>query len=510
MSLVDELVTVIRFETQGKKELDAAEKRLDGVKGNVEGVGKAERDGAKNAKKFARSTAELNKEWLATGKTFSAADSTLYSLGDSFKSLGLISTAVVGGLAAWAISGASGAQNLANMAFSTQLTTKELQRMSSVYQRLGGDADAFAQDALRFQAQTGRSLDFEMVDELSRRLASLSEREALNLGRAIGLSDDSIRIWRESAGELARLTHEAELLGHVATDAQIKSLTDLNKEWKELGLTAKGVATDVQASAAGGLSSAFKTINELLINNRGIYQEWGASFGATVAAVTQAISGEKGLVDALYDASRGIGDERDPSRKIASQQSGNQAYMSMLYKDLIENKGYTEEEAERISSGRLLWRQLYESNPENQTAKDMLFAPIPTRAEHTASRAKMVSRPGYSDDIGAGYEVYRQLGFTEEQIRDIRSGAYKISAQEISDREKLFGDISSGYQHPLPPSVGDTVNNSQLTTNQPVTITQSFTFNGVENGQDAADRFDDTMQNVLRQSALIAGASGAF
>lgn len=229
-----------------------------------------------------RTTGEFNKTFKTSNNILNKTSGIISNVTDGLKSFGIISMVASGGMAAWGINASNSARDLTRLSHSLQLSTEEIQAMGSVYQQVGGTMEEFAKDADSFYRMTGQSLDLEKIVELSERFKGLSDAEALNLGRAFGLSDSLVRLMQQGEEAIRGMADEAQRMAHVNTAEQIEKLNALSVQWNNTKETISGVSTAFQAGLSEGMTPALELLTKAMAENQASFEEWGQIAGGIV------------------------------------------------------------------------------------------------------------------------------------------------------------------------------------------------------------------------------------
>lgn len=216
MSVVDELVTIIRFDMPGE-----SKRALNSVNKVVRGIT------------------------------------------DKIKTLGIVSAATSGIMAAWGINAGKSAQDMQNLAQSLGLHTDELQQLHGLYGQLGGDAKEFAQDAWNYYNMSGKALDVDAMTSIARDFAGASKEYTQQVLRANGFTETFIRGVLQGADEIRKKAGDAPF----ASEDSIDQLYGLRLEWNKLKQTIEPLSIEVQAAVSPLLMDGMAWLRELLQDN---------------------------------------------------------------------------------------------------------------------------------------------------------------------------------------------------------------------------------------------------
>jgi methyl-accepting chemotaxis protein len=321
--------------TTGTEEQDAALKELDST-----------------TQTATKTTAKANREWDVSNRLFGRAEKTVNALSAGVKSLGAVTVATSGIMAAWGINAAKSAQTVSNLSHSLGLSTKEIQTMGSVYEQLGGSMESFIKDADTFQNLFGKSLDLDEMIKLGEWLAGMSERDAFRFGRAMGLTDDSIRIWRNYNKELRTSVIETEKL-HANSKEEIESLTRMNAAVEKLSNTVKDVSSAMQAAMGPQMTEGMDALTASIHQNRDAFKLAGEAVGNYLGSAMK-------LYAYLADPSRKltwsgyVGTARNEYKEYENAKAANnQTLREATVKEL------TEDNKRKIQARVRVGRQLY-------------------------------------------------------------------------------------------------------------------------------------------------------
>lgn len=453
MPTVDELVTILKYQMddESRQALEASADGPDRAKRATDALGQAQGRAEQQGRVFEGTTDRVNRTFGLTDKAVGMAGRTIGAATDFLKNFGAVGMVTSGIMAAWNVNATNQAASLTSMAHSTQLSTRELQAMGSMYDRLGSNMQTFANDANKFQQITGQSLDLDHMIELADRLSAMSDREALAAGRAFGLSDDTIRILRENRDGLREAYAEAEKLGHINNEGQIESLNRMGAAWSDLSGTIKGNSIDFQAGMAGEMTEGVNKLTEALSKNKEAYKASGEVIGSWARNVMSVyaglISGES-PVTAFYNAAK-LSDQQSKDNAKKTLDKGEGEIWTQQYAENLEKKGYTKQDARITAELKNRQRQLFVMNPDDEKARkdfhnsdDEELRPqkLPTDPHLRKQRIRQLKEAGFEDseiaDFATGKKVLNSKTFTERSAQTQNTISPEIPSEIVPEDVK--------------------------------------------------------------------------
>lgn len=524
MAIENELVNVVRFEVEGEQSLERAQNLTDGVKENVSAISTAEEKGERQGRRYDQNRKELNRTLGSTRQTLGLVEGGLGRVASSFAQLGIVTAATSGIMAAWAGNGSNLAVAMEQTAFATQLPLEELQQLQSVYSQLGLAAESFAQDAANYQAMTGRSLNLEEIVSLSERFASMSERDALNVGRAFGISDDTIRVWRQGGEAIQALSDNAENLRHINTEEDISALTALARQASSTWQTIRTISTSIQADLAPAMESSLETIQQQAIQAESTARSFAKLASEILNIATNNIASNDQTVrpDGLTSAEALQSEDRrtrqiELGRRYSEQsRSAIPDTFGLILGGVVEGvggflndgvSGAIEGASKQIDVFQNR-RQYYEDRiseaKANNYAVQNAVNDWSTEQERQAEMIYKSSRSRWLQIGAPVFEEYQPL--TMDQAREqVRSRSQQSvlpvqPTQPITEASQSVPEVSVPVNY-LSPST--TTNNGDTSNQNSMTFTQNNTFNGVEGAADAVDLLADEVQATLTSAQVL-------
>lgn len=167
---------------------------------------------------------------------------------------------------------AEGAAELETLSQKTGLSTTELQEWSFAAQQAGVDSNAFANDLQGLRDKfggTGKQAE-AMLLRMADSFSKMSAAQARNIGKAWGLSEDTILLLRRGRDGLEELKKQAHDLGGIIPEDAIKRASVFQKKVQELSFMMRGLASQVAIATVPALSQLIDIFKEFIIRNR----EW--------------------------------------------------------------------------------------------------------------------------------------------------------------------------------------------------------------------------------------------
>jgi hypothetical protein len=197
-----------------------------------------------------------------------SAERSVDRVTSAVKSLGIASTVTSGVMAALTIHGGKEAANFTRLASSINGSVEEIQALESAFLQVGGKAEAFAADAQKYFATTGRTLNIEEMKRLSEVFKELPPNLAQQLGIAYGFSWDMVQVLKGGPEEIQKMTDKARALGHIVGDETTKRLTELNTQWNSFTNTLSVLSMDVQAEFAPHIKKGLEWLQQFLLEHK--------------------------------------------------------------------------------------------------------------------------------------------------------------------------------------------------------------------------------------------------
>lgn len=164
------------------------------------------------------------------------------------------------------------AAELEKLSEKTGLSTDALQEWGYAAQKAGGDASAVQKDLAGLQEKfmtTGKSAE-KMLLDLSGRMEGMSGQKADALGKAYGLSDDTISLLKKGKEGVEDLRKEAHKLGGIIPADSIKKAAEFKRQMGELQFALHGITTQAAIAMIPALSRVVEIFKGWLETNR----EW--------------------------------------------------------------------------------------------------------------------------------------------------------------------------------------------------------------------------------------------
>lgn len=276
MAVVDELITLIRFDMP-----DDAKRALNNVNKSVRGIT------------------------------------------DRFKTLGIVSAATSGVMAAWGINAGNTARNLTRLTDSTGLATDELQALGAMYERVGGSAKNFQEDARKIYGYTSgaQTLGLEKILDLANQLQQLPESQRFSFFQGLGLSEDLFYVLNEPLDKIEEMfseTSSRNVVSKDALDANKQARDDLSKFLGELGVIAQEASTgysELGSTVLGDLSNFLDKhgdtivlgLNGIASGAKSVYESlkpFAEAGGSGAKALVESFGGDK---ETLVQVGAGLG-----------------------------------------------------------------------------------------------------------------------------------------------------------------------------------------------------------
>ncbi len=236
----------------------------------------------------------------SSSKAFDAAEAGVSSLTKHIKDLGIVSMSTGAVTAALSVNAAKNATELKKASEVTDLTTDRLQELGYIYQSVGGDAKNATQDAQAFFSTFGRRMDDKALKDLQSYIAGLSEAEAnLKLANA-GFSEDMRRVLALGEEEFQKRSKYAKDF-HSLTKGEIEDLAELSTSFSTLTSRMGTISQYIQADLAPAFSGIFSTIEEGLNQNESTFKRWGESLKNTISGVSDGIKGDVRSLNKVFE-----------------------------------------------------------------------------------------------------------------------------------------------------------------------------------------------------------------
>lgn len=200
------------------------------------------------------------------------------------------------------------AAELEKLSSKTGLSTDALQEWGYAAKQAGGDSKSLQNDLAALQQKfggTGKSAE-KMLLSLADRMKGMSGSQAQNLGKAWGLSDDTIALLRKGRDGIEELRKEAHKLGGIIPADSLKRAADFKKQLGELQYALHGLTSQVAIAMIPALSRIVEIFTGWMASNR----EWislglEALMGGIVAGFERfwtVLKQLSGIFDPLIDA----------------------------------------------------------------------------------------------------------------------------------------------------------------------------------------------------------------
>ena len=148
------------------------------------------------------------------------------------------------------------AAELEKLSGKTGLSTDALQEWGYAAKQAGGDSKNLQSDLQNLQQKlgsTGKNAEKTLLS-LADRMKGMSGSQAQNLGKAWGLSDDTIAVLRKGRDGIEELRKEAHKLGGIIPAESIKRAADFKKQLAELQFAFHGITSQVAIAMIPALS----------------------------------------------------------------------------------------------------------------------------------------------------------------------------------------------------------------------------------------------------------------
>lgn len=118
----------------------------------------------------------------------------------------------------------------------------------------------------------------DVLEQLSDKFQGMTSQRASQWGSMIGLSDDTIRLLREGRATINDLRNEARTMGVVISDEDIKRASEFSRTLKALGFTFNSLRQQIFIGAVPALDRFVARIKDFLALNMGRIKDWFADF----------------------------------------------------------------------------------------------------------------------------------------------------------------------------------------------------------------------------------------
>lgn len=191
------------------------------------------------------------------------------------KSLSLIATGFAAAAGLMVKSTMDEVAALQTMSDKTGVSTQALQEWGYAAKQAGVSAGAVQGDLAKLQKQmmwTGKTGE-EQMGKFADKLAGMSDQKAQAYGQAFGLSADTIVILKQGSEGVAKLRKEANELGAVIPEDQIKRSEQFRQSLLKMTETFKGLRTHLAVAMMPALERITDLFTQFIVKNR----EWIAS-----------------------------------------------------------------------------------------------------------------------------------------------------------------------------------------------------------------------------------------
>lgn len=150
------------------------------------------------------------------------------------------------------------------------VSTTSLQEWAYAAKQVGVSANAVQGDLAKLQKEmglTGRSGE-DRLEKYANQLAGMSERRAMEQGKALGLSDDTIVLLRQGADGVARLRREAHDLGAIIPEDAIERSEAFRQSVTRMTEAFKGLRTHLAIAMMPALQRVTEIFTEWVVQNR--------------------------------------------------------------------------------------------------------------------------------------------------------------------------------------------------------------------------------------------------
>lgn len=233
------------------------------------------------------------------------------------------------------------AAELEKLSGKTGLSTDALQEWGYAAKQAGGDSKSLQNDLSALQQKfggTGKSAE-KMLLSLADRMKGMSGSQAQNLGKAWGLSDDTIALLRKGRDGIEELRKEAHKLGGIIPADSIKRAADFKKQLAELQFAFHGLTSQVAIAMIPALSRIVDIFKGWMESNR----EWislglTALMGGIVAGFEgfwNVLKKLSGIFDPLIDAIKPFLGDMEAMEVVAHLVKGALSGLLFIFTPLI-------------------------------------------------------------------------------------------------------------------------------------------------------------------------------
>lgn len=223
---------------------------------------------------------------------------------DAAKKAAAAIAAMTAAVGAWAIAAAKGADETLKMSKSLGLSVEELQRLQFAADQAGTSAGAL--NGLLEKAQEFGLQGQEGIARLADSFEGLDARTASFRGKAFGLSEEQIRLLRLGGEEIRRLGREADELGIVITEEQAKAAEQFTSRIKMVQKAVVGLAREAAINALPAMQELTDAFLDWFKQNRQLLASGLSTF---IEGVTK---GVRGFVEVVQKVARVIGEIFSP------------------------------------------------------------------------------------------------------------------------------------------------------------------------------------------------------
>lgn len=184
------------------------------------------------------------------------------------------------------------------MALSGSLTalkaTGDISPMVLLLQRMG----VAVYDA---QGKTRKLTD--IFKDLGDKLRTYNRADAFNLARSAGISESTFNLIRAEADERERILATAEA-NNTVNEQNVEQAAELQKEWREIGQTIKGVALEILSNITPAIQTLFGWVQRLFtgIKGSGALQGIFLLLSATVKALNEGLAVAWDYISKIFNA----------------------------------------------------------------------------------------------------------------------------------------------------------------------------------------------------------------
>lgn len=160
------------------------------------------------------------------------------------------------------------------------VSTTSLQEWAYAAKQVGVSAGAVQGDLAKLQQSmrlTGKSGE-DRLEQFAARLSGMSEARAMETGKALGLSDDTIILLRQGADGVARLRKEAHDLGAIIPEDAIERSESFRQSVTRMTEAFKGLRTHLAIAMMPALQRVTDLFTEFIVRNRAWMAEKTESF----------------------------------------------------------------------------------------------------------------------------------------------------------------------------------------------------------------------------------------